>query len=386
VKNAINPPGRLVVLDGLRGLAALVVVIYHFCSAFFPRLIPDQTRQPFWLACTPVGILYNGPFAVSVFFVLSGFVLYQAASKRKDPLYVLVLLRYLRLALPAAASVIFAWALLKRMPNASARVNAVIPHMWMSSGLSYQGYVPSFLHALMNGFVGIFVQSGTSKFNNALWTMKFEALGSLGIYLFCCTPVRSRLRVVVGVAVALFALIYPIFTGFVVGAVLNELWSTGRLRRFSPMTVLAAGILLGFPANGFAALLHLPHMYARLTLGNTNSYFATAGAALILYAVLFSPRLSAALSSRVPHFLGVVSFPLYLVHVPLLYTVMSVLYLRLIPFSAGSLALFVGTFLVLSFLFAFAGERWIDQSALRLIGGIRTRLRQRRARFANAKR
>jgi hypothetical protein len=48
-----NTDGRLQQLDGLRSLAALVVAIFHFLSAFAPDFIPDQTDKPNLLADTP---------------------------------------------------------------------------------------------------------------------------------------------------------------------------------------------------------------------------------------------------------------------------------------------------------------------------------------------
>ena|SRR6516164_4306157 len=116
--------GRLRQLDGLRGLAALVVVIFHFLSAFAPNFIPDQIDTPYVLADTPFGIFFNGPFSVSIFFVLSGFVVSNAAAKRRSPIYLNLALRYVRLAVPVLFSVIFAWMLLELMPTATLSLDA----------------------------------------------------------------------------------------------------------------------------------------------------------------------------------------------------------------------------------------------------------------------
>jgi peptidoglycan/LPS O-acetylase OafA/YrhL len=62
------PPQRLAGLDGVRGLAALFVVVNHIFLRAFPGYPVD--RAPFW-----AGWFIYGRFAVVVFIVLSGFSL-----------------------------------------------------------------------------------------------------------------------------------------------------------------------------------------------------------------------------------------------------------------------------------------------------------------------
>ena len=121
------PQGRFAALDGLRGIAAIVVVFHHFLCAFLPQFVPGLTDHTSWLVDTPLGLLVNGHFSVYIFFVLSGFVVARAAVKSSDPFYVNIPLRYLRLALPATASVIMAWGLLTLIPNAATHLNEVLP-------------------------------------------------------------------------------------------------------------------------------------------------------------------------------------------------------------------------------------------------------------------
>ena len=74
-------PSRITSLDGLRGAAALVVVIYHVFlvqpSLAAPHLDPNAPLGAVeWLATfTPLHLMWAGPEAVFVFFVLSGLVL-----------------------------------------------------------------------------------------------------------------------------------------------------------------------------------------------------------------------------------------------------------------------------------------------------------------------
>jgi uncharacterized membrane protein len=63
-----HPAGRVVGLDGIRGLAALFVVLNHIFERAWPGFPADQT--PFWAAW-----MIYGRFAVVMFIALSGFSL-----------------------------------------------------------------------------------------------------------------------------------------------------------------------------------------------------------------------------------------------------------------------------------------------------------------------
>lgn len=371
----LNNTPRLAPLDGLRGIAALIVVCFHFASAFLPSLIPDQTEHPYWVADTPFGILFNGPFSVSIFFVLSGFVIAQAAAKRRDPIYISIALRYLRLALPATASVVFAWCLLTLMPTAALQLSTLIPHPWLN--WTHQQPIPNLVSAFYDGSISIFIFGG-SQFNNVLWTMKIEAIGSMSIYALYGLS-DGRTRATITLLVGLATLLKPAYFGFVLGMLMSDLWSAGKLRGFSSLLAFSAGILLGAPEHGFAERLGLPEMPNQLTLGASNGLFPPVAAALIVYAVLNSTLLEKGLSSRIPQYLGRVSFPLYLVHVPLLYTIFASLYVSIQPKSSVGILFLFAAFLVTSLILASAGEVWIDGPVLNYISLVRTKLRYLRA-------
>ena len=73
--------GRILALDALRGVAACTVMFYH-CLVAMPAFYAVYTAQPaapeaivWWLAYSPLHLLWGGLEGVIVFFVLSGFVL-----------------------------------------------------------------------------------------------------------------------------------------------------------------------------------------------------------------------------------------------------------------------------------------------------------------------
>ena len=77
--------GKLIELEALRGVAAVIVMLHHFLVVVAPRLhgrnFPDD---PIALVRTPLFALVNGNAAVSIFFVLSGFVLTLRAMENRD--------------------------------------------------------------------------------------------------------------------------------------------------------------------------------------------------------------------------------------------------------------------------------------------------------------
>src|SRR5688572_6272685 len=84
-------PNKLMELEALRGIAAAVVLLHHFLIFVAPRLhgrnFPDD---PIALVRTPLYALVNGSAAVTVFFVLSGFVLTIRAMEQRDWKQILV--------------------------------------------------------------------------------------------------------------------------------------------------------------------------------------------------------------------------------------------------------------------------------------------------------
>ena len=107
-------------LEGLRGLAALMVVASHYVHAFYPSLATGNMGFQHMtyednIYGTPLTLAFAGTFAVAIFFVLSGFVLTIGffQTKKIDIIKKLASKRYLRLMLPALASIFLCLVLMK---------------------------------------------------------------------------------------------------------------------------------------------------------------------------------------------------------------------------------------------------------------------------------
>lgn len=359
-------------IDGLRGLAALSVVNFHFFAAFYPNFLPEYSRNPYRVADTPLAVLYNGNFAVSIFFTLSGFVLANSAAKRHMPLAINLIQRYFRLAVPVFVSTLVAYALLRAFRGTPSALREVVPSDWLK--YAFDRDLPGFATAVRSGIFDLW--SGGSMFNNVLWTMKIELIGSILIY---ATYAMQRIRWILACLIAILILSSVFlrfeYGCFACGALLREAVTTGRLPKVSPWLALCAGIVIGAAMPGYdmrvlAGLLHaekLSAIPAPLRLGAANQAFALIASCLILYAVLSSPKLASLLSLRPFRFLGEISFGFYLVHVPLIYSIIGRIFLQYRPSTAGNLLCFYGFFLTITLASGFLFTIAVDRPVIRTI-------------------
>jgi peptidoglycan/LPS O-acetylase OafA/YrhL len=368
-----NGQGRLVQLDGLRGLAAFNVIVYHFLCAFVPVAIPNQTAALAAITNTPVALLYNGDFAVIIFFVLSGFVISNAVSKSANPLIVNLLARFVRLAIPASASVLLAWSLLVMNPHSLQQLSIVLPHPWL--GRVHAGASPSVLESIRTEVFQVFKYGGPAL-NPVLWTMQYELVGSCFLYVFYST-VSARIRLpllAAGVILSQFPHWFdrlPLYCGFFLGALLFECWSKNWFPIKSGLLTFVLGGLLGSFSIGFHDRVKLPEVWQQFKLGNSEGVFYVIGAGLMIYGCMQSRVLERFFSLWPMRFLGRISFSLYLVHLPLLLTAFSAIYLHWRPQGTISLFAMFLLYAIASLLLAIVMTVAVDEPLLRRIASFK---------------
>lgn len=167
--------GRISQLDGLRGLAAMMVVLLH-ALLVVPALgggdqggASQADGWTWWLTKTPLAALWNGGAAVLVFFVLSGFVLaIPFTHVERVPSWLGYNPRRLvRLYLPVWGAVMLAVLLYVLFPRNSDPAQS----WWVN-----RHDVPFALKPILAD--GLLVR-GTSWFNSPLWSLQYEVIFSL---------------------------------------------------------------------------------------------------------------------------------------------------------------------------------------------------------------
>lgn len=314
--------GRVHYLDGVRGWAALAVLLYHAYWECFGTLFPELRHGALALLC-------NGPLAVSVFFVLSGDALLTPflASRNLEVLRTTSFRRYTRLTVPIALACFMSLVVMKMGWQANAEA-AVVVHRedWLGSFLQFQ---PSFMNWVKYVFYGVYFEpSEPRSYHPFLWTMSIEMLGSALIFLFGLQLERLKSP---GRAALLIALVLYVFKSyyalFFLGAWFSILRANGVLPRQADWRVRCVSLaLLVFSVVSCAR---------SPDIGNDSLWLNAARAAAIMVAVHLNGDLIALMGSRLSRFMGQISFALYLVHFVVLVTLTS--HLILLAHADGTL-------------------------------------------------
>ncbi|MGU7842177.1 acyltransferase family protein [Burkholderia sp. AW33-5] len=308
-------------MEGLRGVAALAVVFSHCFYTFFPYL---QTGEAIdlkyawerWLLNSPLRAFYNGTFAVTIFFVMSGYVLTRKFFENGDlrSLQDGASKRYLRLGIPVAASVLLCYALmsLNAFPSDFSDLGSFIQ--------SFYRFQPSISTTMRDAIYGSLV-FGQSRYNYVLWTIGVEFLGSLLLFAYLALFGYSRFRSWIAAAISILLMIANptngiLFALFFVGAFMHT-WRVPE----SPWSV-AACVLVGLYLGGYHwySIPYQPIVAGAEWIASAGIRIEwpvavpAVGSVLLVYAVLGKNKVSALLSTRPAVWLGDKSFSLYLTH------------------------------------------------------------------------
>jgi peptidoglycan/LPS O-acetylase OafA/YrhL len=300
--------GRVAGLDGLRGLAALYVVLFH-CWLLTFRGFPVNTGPP-WL-----GWLMYGHLAVVFFFVLSGFSLAVSPART-------------------------GWQLGGKVRFARRRAWRILPPYWAALAFSLiiawtvtpqlRTGPPTGRSVLVYGLLlQDFLRAPTP--NAAFWSIAVEA----GLYLGL--PLLLLIRRRAGAVVALAAVTVPVIMFGLVHPGLSPVdKQRGLTPEFAPLFaagVIAAGVIIArdrvrrLPWQWLAPLAAVPVVLLIARNGPvwTSAHYywldLAIGPAFAMLIVAVATRRPAPLvwllATRPVRGLGAISYSLYLIHLPI---------------------------------------------------------------------
>lgn len=338
-------PLKVEFVDGLRGMAALIVLLWHVMVVFSPAAANGVSRisHSSWevfLFHSPITFFYKGSFAVCLFFVLIGFILTLRFFETGDSsiIYLRALSRYPRLVIPAGFSSLFAALLIKFNLYYIQELSLLNGANQMLDYTNLFKLPVDITHLLKSVLVDVCF--GSSEFpelyNLVLWTMPIEFLGSILVFIFSLSAYRSKSNLVNTVVIAFFFVTinkrFEIYLlSFLIGATLARFYRF--LPRFNSIQVssllLVSLYLGGFSGSSksYAYLTVLQPLLLRLNL-DINVFIHSLASVILLYLAITSENMSSFFSKRFFVYFGFISFPLYLIHQPLINSLSSWMILK----------------------------------------------------------
>ncbi len=328
-------------IELVRGIAAFSVLIYHFLFGFVPPHTSDAfsalglvVEPPFLLA------LVNGPFMVTVFFVLSSFAITVKLLRQPDPVATIIAIakRFPRL-FPLTLIGTLLPALLYvggLMVNREAALLNGSAWLRESAGLKLGGAwpEPSVGGAAIDA--AVLFMDGVSQYNSALWTMKYELVGSI-FALTAAFLMAGAARPMRDLAVTLLLGIAALWVHPLCAICVGTVYLTKQMQ-LRPLALshgwriglLAAALLLGSTYKPFPEAL-MAEEAIRHHIMRGGWLIHGLGAMLLFVAVrgwTFGRATEAPRQGRdFGQMIGRLSFPIYVLHVPLQGSVASAIML-----------------------------------------------------------
>lgn len=349
-------------LEGLRGLASLIVVIAHymqfyFFSSFFTN--PDSPIK-YLISKTPLNIMYNGNFAVCIFFVLSGYVLSINFLLYNDHqiLVANAIKRYFRLMIPVFVSVLIAYVLLI--------FGAYKYFAVYTNDFRYNTMDQNFFNMIKFALFDVFFK-GSGTYNTVLWTMNYELLGSFLVFSFLSLFGSAKKRYIF--YLTLIIVFYnSYFLAFFLGLFLCD-WNLNKHKTISKpfvFTCFVIGIFLGSYPYGVTENTIYNFLDVKFIVLNYQVFYHVIGAFFFMIGLLNSSILKDVFSSKIFAFLGKISFSLYLTHIPILASLSFFLFAKLSSLYSYHIS-FVITFsasITLTFLISYLMYKYVDTKAV----------------------
>lgn len=309
---------RILWIDALKGICALIVVMSHICAVFkyaCPAIMDFRV--------TPVlGLIVNGNFAVYIFIMLSTMLMYGRVFETEISLSKIgsiIRKRYFRLSLPIA--VVYVISLIMKLCGLFYHITLGEKYGFDWLIIDRQEYSSFPLGILLS------VLGNSCGWFNVMWMMKYIFIGSvfaicLGISL---KELQTRKRLFYISLLSLLSYFIDcyycaVFAGCLLHEIMTFMYRNTSKRMWT--RVLSAGALGG-------AIFIGEYFYSSDIIGLKNLFESIT---LIAFIIVF-PKIQDILSTPFFLWFGKISYEIFLVHLLVIYSASSYLYLYLPRFD-----------------------------------------------------
>lgn len=327
-----NNSQRLVEVDALRGLAALSVVLFHYTTRF---------GELFGWKTAPTISVPDGHYGVNLFFIISGFVIFMTLEKTARPMDFVV-----------------------------SRFSRLFPAYWMAIavtfGITHWLGLPDKLVDSWTAVRNVFMIHGLFRIphvDSVYWTLEVELLFYCGMFILFTSRYLDRIHLALWVLLGL-RLTYHLLARLW-GIELS--WTLSHLLNLTYIPWFALGISIYLTVSrADAASRRQPAITAIAAIGCLlivdSLFLAILSLCLATAVFLAASGRASVLRHPVLVWLGAISYPLYLLHENIGWSIL----LRFQSWGIATDAAIVCT-IATSLAMATALTRLVEQPAMRWI-------------------
>ena len=292
--SSMQSTGRIDFLDGLRGLAILMVIGLHYFAH-----IDHVPRSEFYRYQSP---LQFGYFGVELFFIISGYVIFMTLDKTPNFLRFMAQ-RWIRLFPAMLVATLFIWTISHYLPYRPGGVPRLID---LLPGLTLLGA------SFISGVTGI----ATDGLERGFWSLyvEFRFYAMFGFLFFVLGRVRSFFALTALSALLLAAIKLSIFLDADTAAKIGSLCGKMLIGTYLPWFLFGMYIYL----YRFTKHRWLPPLLVLNAIAYNTESVGTVLMTVALPALVFLlftvERVQAIFRTRLLMFFGAVSYPLYLIN------------------------------------------------------------------------
>ena len=278
----MNIESRIINFDALRLILSVWVMIAHYCFLFSFDLGVHE-------------VILNPDTPVTMFFVLSGYLIVSAKLKSQKMIFLLnrIVRIYPAYLVVIAMCTIILWQLSDQLSYTNI--------------LKYVLHNAAFANFMMPSFGDALIDNRVNAINGSLWTLKIEVAFYVFVLMFSCC-IKSRVFWVL-------IMLSSIFYQFIIGKIVGHEWESILQRQFPGQLVffgLGASLYLYFETrNSFHALIMFAVMASSVVV-LTDHMIAVK--MLLCTVVLYSLRTL----RQITLLKHDVSYTIYLVHFPII--------------------------------------------------------------------
>lgn len=310
-------------MEGIRGLAAMMVFLNHFCCMFYPAyywFTAEETTVhshlngiDIFVGTTPLGILINGNTGVMFFLILTGFGTSMLCNYNEDGIRKYLTLRYFKLLLIGILGSVFVLLIWQCNLEFYKNIIADTTTVWFRGNTH-----------VLRPYLGEIIYSpfdGLKDYNGILWPLKYMFWGSIIVVTIASVVKNYKGRYLLyGIAFFIcFSLnqyyYYPVFLGMI----LADLYRNHKELTIKPTSAVAL-LLLGFIFGGCPTGGQPEHgVYAILPWNPSMVvFYHTIGAFCLCFLVLYCVPFNKFMNTKPIQILGKYSMAIYVVHYPIL--------------------------------------------------------------------